>query len=454
MKVKKNSLKVKIWLYLAIFSIVILAFLWFFQIIFLDKFYERTKVKELNNTMNLITESYNTNTLFSNVDNYAQEKGICIQVVINNTIAYDSSSFNKGCIPQDDYYRDLFINSIEDRQTYKIINKKFNNEVLIKAIKLNTNTYAFLSSSLQPLDNAVDILQHQLIIVTFIVLFLSFIIGYFISKKISNPILKINEQAKLMATDEYQKIELKEDISELNELVKTLNDTYIELSKTENLRRELLANVGHDLKTPLTMIKAYAEMVRDLTYKVPEKREANLNVIIEESDRLNMLVNDIVLLSTIKSDTTELNITDFNLVDLTSSIIKRFGIMNVNFIFKEKGTMMVKADILRIEQVIYNLITNAINYTGADHNVTIEFEELEKTIKVSIIDTGKGIEEEELKLIWKKYYKVDKQYRREKTGSGIGLSIVEGILLKHNFKYGVVSKKNKGTTFWFEISKA
>ncbi|MEG2229977.1 MAG: HAMP domain-containing sensor histidine kinase [Bacilli bacterium] len=404
--------------------------------------------------MNLITESYNTNTLFSNVDNYAQEKGICIQVVINNTIAYDSSSFNKGCIPQDDYYRDLFINSIEDRQTYKIINKKFNNEVLIKAIKLNTNTYAFLSSSLQPLDNAVDILQHQLIIVTFIVLFLSFIIGYFISKKISNPILKINEQAKLMATDEYQKIELKEDISELNELVKTLNDTYIELSKTENLRRELLANVGHDLKTPLTMIKAYAEMVRDLTYKVPEKREANLNVIIEESDRLNMLVNDIVLLSTIKSDTTELNITDFNLVDLTSSIIKRFGIMNVNFIFKEKGTMMVKADILRIEQVIYNLITNAINYTGADHNVTIEFEELEKTIKVSIIDTGKGIEEEELKLIWKKYYKVDKQYRREKTGSGIGLSIVEGILLKHNFKYGVVSKKNKGTTFWFEISKA
>ncbi|MEG0137998.1 MAG: HAMP domain-containing sensor histidine kinase [Bacilli bacterium] len=454
MKVKKNSLKVKIWLYLAIFSIVILAFLWFFQIIFLDKFYERTKVKELNNTMNLITESYNTNTLFSNVDNYAQEKGICIQVVINNTIAYDSSSFNKGCIPQDDYYRDLFINSIEDRQTYKIINKKFNNEVLIKAIKLNTNTYAFLSSSLQPLDNAVDILQHQLIIVTFIVLFLSFIIGYFISKKISNPSLKINEEAKFLASDEYQKIELKEDISELNELVKTLNDTYIELSKTENLRRELLANVGHDLKTPLTMIKAYAEMVRDLTYKVPEKREANLNVIIEESDRLNMLVNDIVLLSTIKSDTTELNITDFNLVDLTSSIIKRFGIMNVNFIFKEKGTMMVKADILRIEQVIYNLITNAINYTGADHNVTIEFEELEKTIKVSIIDTGKGIEEEELKLIWKKYYKVDKQYRREKTGSGIGLSIVEGILLKHNFKYGVVSKKNKGTTFWFEISKA
>lgn len=452
---KSNSLKVQIWKYLSIFSIFILSFLWLFQVLFLNKFYEFSKIKQLDNTINLIKESYNNNSLYSNVDNYAEDNGICIQIFTDKKIIYDSQIFNKGCMPKNVDYRDVFIKSSLDKETYKLINPRFNNEVLLKAIKLNSNTYAFLSSSLQPLDGAVEIIKKELVIVSIMVLLFSFLIGYFISKKLSKPIEKINKTAKIMAQGDYENAYffIDENILELNELVATLNQTNDELTKIDELQKEILANVSHDLKTPLTMIKAYAEMVRDLTYKDDIKREDNLNVIIEETDRLNLLVNDIIELTKINNDLQNLNITEFDLVELINSIINRFSIMDANFVFKNKLPIIVKADKIRIEQVIYNLIINAINYTGKDKKVIINLKENDKYVHVEIKDTGKGIDEEDLKLIWKRYYKVDKKYRREKKGSGIGLSIVENILKKHKFNYGVNSIKNKGTTFYFDIDK-
>ena len=452
---KSNSLKVQIWKYLSIFSIFILSFLWLFQVLFLNKFYEFSKIKQLDNTINLIKESYNNNSLYSNVDNYAEDNGICIQIFTDKKIIYDSQIFNKGCMPKNVDYRDVFIKSSLDKETYKLINPRFNNEVLLKAIKLNSNTYAFLSSSLQPLDGAVEIIKKELVIVSIMVLLFSFLIGYFISKKLSKPIEKINKTAKIMAQGDYENAYffIDENILELNELVSTLNQTNDELTKIDELQKEILANVSHDLKTPLTMIKAYAEMVRDLTYKDDIKREDNLNVIIEETDRLNLLVNDIIELTKINNDLQNLNITEFDLVELINSIINRFSIMDANFVFKNKLPIIVKADKIRIEQVIYNLIINAINYTGNDKKVIINLKENDKYVHVEIKDTGKGIDEEDLKLIWKRYYKVDKKYRREKKGSGIGLSIVENILKKHKFNYGVNSIKNKGTTFYFDIDK-
>ena len=452
---KSNSLKVQIWKYLSIFSIFILSFLWLFQVLFLNKFYEFSKIKQLDNTINLIKESYNNNSLYSNVDNYAEDNGICIQIFTDKKIIYDSQIFNKGCMPKNVDYRDVFIKSSLDKETYKLINPRFNNEVLLKAIKLNSNTYAFLSSSLQPLDGAVEIIKKELVIVSIMVLLFSFLIGYFISKKLSKPIEKINKTAKIMAQGDYENAYffIDENILELNELVATLNQTNDQLTKIDELQKEILANVSHDLKTPLTMIKAYAEMVRDLTYKDDIKREDNLNVIIEETDRLNLLVNDIIELTKINNDLQNLNITEFDLVELINSIINRFSIMDANFVFKNKLPIIVKADKIRIEQVIYNLIINAINYTGKDKKVIINLKENDKYVHVEIKDTGKGIDEEDLKLIWKRYYKVDKKYRREKKGSGIGLSIVENILKKHKFNYGVNSIKNKGTTFYFDIDK-
>ena len=215
---KSNSLKVQIWKYLSIFSIFILSFLWLFQVLFLNKFYEFSKIKQLDNTINLIKESYNNNSLYSNVDNYAEDNGICIQIFTDKKIIYDSQIFNKGCMPKNVDYRDVFIKSSLDKETYKLINPRFNNEVLLKAIKLNSNTYAFLSSSLQPLDGAVEIIKKELVIVSIMVLLFSFLIGYFISKKLSKPIEKINKTAKIMAQGDYENAYffIDENILELN----------------------------------------------------------------------------------------------------------------------------------------------------------------------------------------------------------------------------------------------
>lgn len=459
MKSKKNSLRYKIWLYLIIFSFSILIFLWLFQVIFLDTYYKWYKTNELIKTTEQITQTFSSENYEEMLDEISHDKGVCIELVQNGKLIYLSNTFNKGCLAntKDTYnYKKEFIESDSQSTRYTIKNPQFNNQTLILALKLGTNTSIYVSASLEPLDATVKILQSQLFYVTLIVIILSLIVSYFISKIISNPIIKINKKASLLAKGNYNVKFENSDIEEINELSNTLNYACVELSKTEELRRELMANVSHDLKTPLTMIKAYAELIRDVTYKNKEKMDGNLNVIIEETDRLNLLVNDILELSSLQAND-KLNIEEFDLNELIKTIIKRYDIWNevekYNIKYKEIKNITVKADKKRLEQVIYNLINNAINYTGDDKTVIVKVKNNDDNIRVEIIDTGNGIEEEELKYIWDKYYKVDKTHRRVQVGTGIGLSIVKNILTTHKFKYGVESKINKGTTFYFEIPK-
>lgn len=459
MKLKKNSLTVKIWGYFIAFSILILLFLWFFQIIFIGSFYENSKTKELNNVMNILEREYQNNTLLDSINNISLNTGICIELIRGNTYIYNSTTSNRNCLDSREsiIYKQKFQGSNKSSQTYRLINPRFNNQTLINALKLDNNLYIYSSISLEPLDSTIDILKNQFVIVSIVVLFLSFIIAYFVSKKISNPIIKISNTAKNLSKQNKTSFKINENIDELNTLVDTLNEASMELNKTEELRKEFLANIGHDLKTPLTMIKAYAEMVRDLTYKNKEKREDNLNTIIEEANKLNLLVNDIIELSKLDSNVYELNLEIFDLKELINETINRFSYFinedNYQIIFIEKSKMLVKADKKRIEQVIYNLLNNAINYTGEDKKIFINISFTEDNYRIEIQDTGKGISSKDLDLIWNKYYKTNKNYSRNKVGTGIGLSIVKSILENHHLKYGVISKKGKGSTFWFEIKR-
>lgn len=456
----RNNLRYKIWLYLIVFSLSILLFLWLFQVIFLDSYYKWHKTKELVKTAETITKTYNEQNYEEMLDNISHDSGTCIELVKDNKLIYLSNIYNKGCTAnsKDAYnYKSDFIKSEDQTARYTIKNQRFNNKTLILALKLNNNTQLFISASLEPLDATVTILRSQLFYITLLIVALSLVVSYFISKRISNPIIKMKNKAKEIAKGNYNITFENSEIEEINELSKTLNYACSELIKTEDLRRELLANVSHDLKTPLTMIKAYAELIRDVTYNDKEKMEKNLNIIIDETDRLNILVNDILELSKIQSNSTPLNIEEFDLNELIKEILKRYEIYiekeNYKIEYKEKENIKIKADKIRIEQVLYNLINNAINYTGEDKKVIIQIKNEKNKIRVEIKDTGKGIEKKELEYIWDKYYKVDKTHTRVQVGSGIGLSIVKNILISHNFNYGVESKINKGTTFYFEIPK-
>ena len=457
----KNNLKTKIFKYLILFSIIILLLFWILNISSLDMFYESSKKKQLLNTVSEIQNNYYSSSLEDMLDDLTYNNDLCVEVYRNNQPVYISNDYHRGCMVDGNplelnAYKRQFMNSDLSSQNYEFINPEHDNKILMSSLKID-DTYIFINTSLEPIDSTVEVIKHQFIYILLAVLALSFIIAYFISKRISKPIEKINISAKKMAKGDFS-ITFKDDsnIEEIEELTKTLNYTKEELEKTELLRQELMANVSHDLKTPLTMIKAYAEMVRDLTYKDKKKRNANLTTIIEETDRLNILVNDILELSKMQAGQIPFVEEEFDIHTCIQDIIKRYDIYvtrdGYTIDYENSSFIKVLADKKRIEQVMYNLLNNALNYTGDDKKVTIHVIDKKDTVRIEVIDTGKGIAEDELNHIWDKYYKIDKTYSRVQIGTGIGLSIVKNILNYQNLPYGVISTK-KGSTFYFEIRK-
>ena len=430
------------------------------QIVFLNKYYEVYKKNQLNDIVNSIksNDSMDVHTLEDIAYNY----GICVSIYSNGIIQTISNTYNKGCLFSDktssDNYITSFVESGNTEDTRLLYNKRFGNKTIIKALKYNDEVYIFLNTSVQPLDSSIILLKSQYGYIALIIFGISLIISYVISSQISRPIVKISDSAKKLANGDFNvSFSTDSKVQEIKELSTTLDLAKNELSKTVELRRDLMANVGHDLRTPLTMIKAYAEMTRDLESQTPEKRAENMNIIIEETDRLNVLVSDILDLSKLQSSTYELKIEEFDLNELIRNIIKRFYILidsdGYEFIYNNDKEIMVKADKKRIEQVIYNLLNNAVNYTGEDKKIYINVIDEKKKVLVEIRDTGKGIDKDEIKYIWNKYYHNERKHKRNAFGTGLGLSIVKTILESHNYKYGVKSVKNKGTTFYFEIDK-
>ena len=458
MFMKKSNIQNQTLKCLIIFSSIILLIMWASQILFLTLFYERYQISNLNKVVSKLTK--NTHTI-DEIETIAYKNNICIEYLTDNDV-YVFNGLNNNCILNSKSKSVInIINNFIEKNNYKEI-IKINNPTndaksILYNLKLNDNEYIILNTNLEDVDSTTSVLRNQLIYITLIVLLLSIIVSTIISKMLNKPIINITKEAKKLATGNRELNIPESKIKEIDDLRDSLIYASHEINKTDELRRDLLANVSHDLKTPLTMIKAYAEMIRDINKDNEEKRNENLNIIIDETDRLTILVNDILNLSKLEANKETLDLKEFDLVELINDIIKKYNIIketeNYNFILKMPKKAIVKGDINKISQVIYNLINNAINYTGDDLTVTIEVIERKKTYLVNIIDTGKGIKKEELNIIWDKYYKNEKNHKRNKVGTGVGLSIVKNILDKHNFKYGVKSEIGKGTTFYFEITK-
>ena len=455
----KNKLATKIFMYLAIFSLFILVFLFFFQVIFIDTFYEWTKTRTIKNLSKDILVTERDTSLYDKLDRVSYKENVCIELTNGNG---DNlySSYGNNCRLRSKTIKRKFILSNKETNTYNLVNNFTKEKSIMSATKLSNNLYIFISTSLIPLDSTINIIEQQLIVVSIVVLLLSIVIAYFISKRLSLPITKISKAAKLISKGKLKtKFETTSDIKELVDLTNALNDMKDELSKTEELQKDLMANVSHDLKTPLTMIKAYAELILDININDKEKCKNNLNIIIEEVNRLNTLVNDILNLTKVESNLEKLEKSEFDLIKLIKRIVKQHNIYvikdgyNIEFIHGNIKELVIEADKKKIEQVIYNLLNNALNYTGEDKKVIIKVEEDDKDYTIMVIDSGKGIDKKEIDHIFDRYYRSKKNHKRYVYGTGLGLSIVKNILLLHNYPYGVTSKKNKGTTFYFKIKK-
>lgn len=461
MKNKLNSIRIKVLFYLILFSVFILLVLWGTQLLLSDFLYEKYQISDIERIANVISD-----TDYEDLHNYLSEvvykNAVCIEYIDEFGISVLYNDASTGCMLGKDNkillkYKNNLISSGKEIKAIKLVNPDYDSSALLYGVEVDNDGYVFIYTMLSNVNKNYRLVKSQLIYITIIVIILAVIISFYLAKIISEPIVKITKKSKELATGNFNVEFEKNEIREINELSESLNYMKNEISKTDQYRRDLMANVSHDLKTPLTMIKAYAEMVRDITYKNKKKREENLNVIIDETDRLNLLVGDILSLSKLQANSDKLEIVKFDLKQEVDSIIKKFDYLKETegyvIEFDSPNIVNVIADRNKINQVIYNLINNALNYTGKDKKVIVRITEDKKDYLVEIIDSGKGIDSKEIDYIWNKYYKNDKNHRRNVVGTGLGLSIVKEILVKHNYNYGVKSKKNKGTTFYFKIVK-
>lgn len=455
---KKTSIQAKTLFFLLTYNIVIILLLWLCQIKILDIYYEKEQVDNMNNIVKSLNSTDSSN-LTSTLQDIAYENDVCIVLSDDISVVGAYNINMNGCILKNNNskVRELmynFVNSDETFKSYKFINEDKHISALLYGIKLDNKT-AFIYSNLEDISDFTILIKQQLMYVCIIGIFIAIIISIFLSSKITEPITKITKKAKKLGSGDTEVTFEESGIKEIDELSEALTQAQMEMVKTDELRRDLMANVSHDLKTPLTMIKAYAEMIRDISYKDHDKMNEHLGIIVDETDRLTVLVNDILDLSRMQSNADTLSIETFDLADDIKTIVNRYQIIKetekyiINVEMPE--SIKIKADKKKINQVIYNLINNAINYTGEDKTVTVRVTKHKKYYLVEIIDTGKGIKESEIPYIWNKYYKNDKNHQRNVVSTGLGLSIVKEILELHGYEYGVKSVLKKGSTFYFKI---
>ncbi len=312
-----------------------------------------------------------------------------------------------------------------------------------------------INAQITPTSTILSMLRRQYLYIVILVQLATAVIGYLMANSISRPIIETNEAAKALSRGEYERPAHSGGYREIAELNDTLMKTADDLKQVETLERELIANISHDLRTPLTMIQGYAETMRDLP---DEMTPENMQVIIEEAQRLSSLVSEVMEFSRMRTGKLQLNWDTFDLTETVSMICARVSAMTgkdgYQVICRADQPHLVRGDSARIEQVVYNLLGNALTYTGDDKRVVLTEEARDGRIRIAVSDSGKGIDPAELPYIWDRYYRTRESHKRAVIGSGLGLNICRGILESHHAPYGVESDPGQGTTFWFELESA
>lgn len=483
------GIRTKMYAIIAVFIICVLVSIWFFQVGMLSIFFQNTKFFELDDCANKIYETIEADGDVQKIaatlaDDYSLD--VCVLRINGGHAEWLSKNVNTGAaaIPMltqkievmysravengGKYIATVPINQFSFNTSFEVLEDNAGNSDGFPRITRHDKPIGTLYSrvetvggteymvvqfaNLTPLQTTVTLLRNQFTFIGFAMLLMALVLVAIMSKMITKPFVSMNDSAKKLAEGNYDAEFAGHGYREINELAETLNYASRELAKTDNLQKELISNISHDLRTPLTMIKGYSEVIRDIP---GENTPENVQVIIDETTRLSELVNDMLDLSKIQSGTRKPDLEKFNITDTVRDTLKRYekltGQGGYRIEFESDKDAYVLADRGMILQVIYNLINNAVNYTGEDKRVFVRQECGAMSVKISVSDTGSGIAPENLADIWQRYYRVDKVHKRAAIGTGLGLSIVKEILEVHDAVYGVESTLGEGSTFWFEM---
>lgn len=399
--------------------------------VFLSEFYKKTQLKLLKNSAEEIYSSLKQGYLYENI-------AIDAVIIKDNEIV----SIGRKKIGIINSLKNIDFNKLPEEGSFK----HMGNQSLLY-YKLSTEFGYILTFEKGNYSSEYLRITYSILLVIFLLsLVFSIPLISFVGKKFTRPILKLQKASQEIAGGNFDtKIQINT-ADEIEDLANSLNSMAISLQKKYQLQRDFIANVSHDFKTPLSVMRSYSEAIKDgIVHGEDAKNYAE--EIINEVDRLNKLVIGIMELSKLQGGRLPLNKESFNIKELLSECIDKF----TPIALKKNISLVLDADDVQIYgdksylfRVIYNFVDNALKFSPKDKDIIVSTEFVDKGIKVSVIDKGIGISEDMITNIWTKYYKHSKS-----GGMGLGLPICSEILKLHNFEFGVFSDENKQTEFFF-----
>jgi len=483
LKLRNKSITLKIFVYLLVFVVIIVGLLWFTQSVLLVKSYERNRISDIQRKTAFIIsqmDGKDDDDFWKKIEGMAMREDFCLHYL-------DAEG---NTIRRTEKFRDCVVHRMSTEELRAFLAEADANggtalktlqhkvpvfsqapsesgpphkageapvESIAYAVKTTDSQgnacYVVVGTVITPLDATLLVLHQQMAYVTVFLIAAAAFLAWLMSRGIAKPIISINQSAKELTRHNYNVTFDTEGYREISELSSTLNDAAVELNKTEQLRRDLIANISHDLRTPLTMIVGYSEVMRDLP---GENTPENVQVIIDEANRLSRLVEDVLDLSKLEANAEKMDLEPMNLSGAVDNMVGRCSHMTAKdgYVIRfepRQQDAWVNGDDLKLSQVLYNLIGNALTHTGPDKQVLVSQRLGEHSVRINVTDYGEGIPEDKLSDIWQRYYKVDKTHKRSRVGTGLGLSIVKGIVECHGGRCGVESKLGEGSTFWFEL---
>lgn len=479
-KYLSNSIGFKLFICFMFIISLIIILIYTLQIVLLPNFYRHQTFKRVINTTQKVIKPFsdyiylkNTESLY-NIQQLALKNNLCVY-------AFNKSAKQVMALSSTDFYcyldylvapisvADSGDESVQMKQYINLLDKqnqnnyfftvKPNNHIIRqlfygqKVIVNNQEYYLFVNTPYELIQPTVDVLKNQITLISLLAFGIGFLLIIFLTDLVIKPIKKLSTTAKLLGQGKFG-IHFKSDsYNELNLLANSLNFASKEIARVDRLRKELLANLSHDLKTPLASISAYAQLISELDDSSNELLHENCQIIINEVSYIDTLIDDMMLLSKLETSNARLNIVNFDLIKLVEEVIKLFKQHSLNFdiVYDKDQKYIVSCDRNQLRLVIMNYISNAVKHVGSDLYIGIRIEFLNQNgndILISVVDHGDGIEDNEIDNIWQRYYKTDRTLTRNINGSGLGLAICKAICERCDFKYGLNCIKGKETTFY------
>lgn len=487
---KAKSVRVKLFLILCLVVLSIIAFLILVNSFVLEKYYQYTKSNNLKSTYALINSYYTGQISVDNISDELDKISISnnFDIIIKdneNVAIYMSNKDFLSSIRKvinfwgmDKKQEATIIEQEDNIEIKRIVDTETKMTYMLLKGTLDNGFVAYIRLPMSSITESVQISNKFLYLIACIVIIVGGIVIIYISKQFSSPISEISAIAKKMANLDFSQKYVVKDDDEINELGKNINimseklegtinqlrSTNIELerdierkSKIDEMRKSFISDVSHELKTPIALIQGYSEGLLENVNTDEESRKFYAEVILDEATKMDKMVRQLIELTKLEYENREFNNRNFNIVELEKEICRSSKVMieekGVNVEFETADVINVYADDFYISQCITNYLTNAIKH--------VEEVDGEKTIKITntinndkaritIFNTGKNIEEENLSRIWNRFFKVDESRNREDGGSGIGLSIVRAIMNNYGNDFGVENKPN-GVEFYFDI---